>query len=178
MATESSVGLKKIEIADVVKTGTGIPSAWVKELKAAVIGTATFSETANTSTDIRIEQQPTGIYRRLTTEYGIKTIAVSLYDVSADNLNKLKGGTVTAAVPGTSGKKWNASREAVDIEQAVRLTTFDDFKIIIPRARLEALIDWPLTVGDLGKVAITFTALLPELTTVSDLIVEEPTPSA
>lgn len=174
MSKESSVGLKKIEVADV--PATGLPTTWI-ELKAAVIGTATLSESAATKTPLRIEQAPQGVYRNLTTEYGVKTFVVSLYDVSADNLNKLKGGTVTPAVPGTSGKIWKSGRDVVNKEQAVRMTTSDGFIIILPRTDFEALIDWPMTVGDAGKVALTFTALLPADESLSDIQVQEPTPA-
>lgn len=168
---ESSVGLKKVEIADV--PATGLPTVWT-ELKAAEIGSATLSESANTTENIKIEQSPSGNYRTIITEYGVKTFVVRLYDVTADNLNKLKGGTVTPAVPGTSGKIWKAPREAVSKNQAVRLTTFDDYKIILPNGFLEALIDWPMTVGALGGVALTVTAQLPADATLSDIEVEEP----
>lgn len=167
---QSSVGLKKVEIADV--PATGLPTTWT-ELKATEIGSATLSESANTTENIKIEQSPSGTYRTLITEYGVKTFVIRLYDVTADNLNKLKGGTV---VPGGAGKgkTWKAPREAVSKNQAVRLTTFDDYKIILPNGFLEALIDWPMTVGALGGVALTITAQLPADTSLSDIEVEEP----
>ena len=175
MAKESSVGLKKIEIAAV--PASGLPTVWT-ELKAVKIGSAVLSESEDSTTNIKIEQKPKSTYRKVTTEYGESTIAVEVYDVTAANLLLLKGGNVTAAVPGTSGAKWNKGSEAVEIEKAVKLTTFDDFVIIMPQAHVSALINWPLTVGELGSVAITFTALQPDDTTLAELIIQEPTPAA
>lgn len=171
MANESSVGLKKIEIAAV--PASGLPTAWT-ELKAVKIGSAVLSESEDSTTNIKIEQKPKATYRKVTTEYGETTIAVEVYDVTADNLLLLKGGTVAAAVPGTSGKQWKKGSEAVEIQKAVKLTTFDDFIIIIPQAHVSALINWPLTVGELGSVSITFTALQPTDTSLEEIIVEEP----
>jgi hypothetical protein len=154
---ESSVGLKKIEIA--VPTVTGLPTVWT-EIMAAKIGSATFAESAPSKTDIKIEQKPKLVYRRVTTEEGVTTFVVSIYDVSPATLAVLKGGVVTGDGT-TTPKTWGKPAEVVDLQKAVKLTTFDDYLITVPLADLQALINWPLTVGDLGSVDLTFTVLSP-----------------
>lgn len=170
---KSSVGLKKIEFADPV--AEGLPSVWTT-IGDTQIGSASVTETEPTSTDIRIEEKPNSIYRRLTTEGGIEQFAANIYDLSADTILALKGGSVTGDGSSTA-KKWSKSQELVTINKAVRITTFDDFVITFPNGLVQATINWPLTVGDLGQIAITVTAQAPLDSDLSDVEITEPLPA-
>jgi len=170
MAVEkSSLGLKKIEIADV--PATGLPTAWV-ELEDAQIDSASLTEGEATFEDIYIEQQR-DVYRRIETQAGALTFTVQLYDVGADVLNLLKGGTVVPAT-GTTGKKWKAPTETIQIVKAVRLTSLDDYKFVIPRGQVSALITFALAKSGLATITLTITATKPSDDTLSIVEVEEP----
>lgn len=167
---ESSVGLKKIEIAAVPEAG--LPVVWT-ELKAVKIGSAKLTEAAPSTTDVKIEQKPTSTYRKITTEAGETTLTVELYDVTPDNLVLLKGGSVTGDGDATP-KVWKKGVSSAEIQKAVRLTTNDDFVIILPQAHVEAVINWALTVGDLATLSVTFTPLQPTDVTLPSIQIEQP----
>lgn len=167
MAVEnSSLGLKSIKIADVV--ANGLPTSFTVEIPDAQIDSATVTETEPTREDIRTEQRK-GVYRRITTEDGSVSYTVQTYDLSTDQLEALKGGTVTPATA-TVGKRWGRT-EQVEMRKAVEIITLDDFKILFPNADVMALITWPTAKGALGTLTITFTALDHPM---GDVIIEEP----
>jgi len=167
MAVEnSSIGLKSIKIADV--NPLKIPETFTVELEDTQVGSASITETPATYENIRVEQKK-GIYRRIKTEEGEVTYTTQLYDLSVDQIELVKGGTITPATA-TTGKRWGRT-ETVEITKALQLVTFDDFKIYFPNASISALITWPTTVGALGTMTLTFTGLdHPE----GDIIIEEP----
>ncbi|WP_282638095.1 hypothetical protein [Sphingobacterium thalpophilum] len=167
MAVEhSSIGLKSIKIAEV--DPAAIPTTFNLELEDAQVGSATVTETEATKENIRTEQRK-GIYRRITTQEGEVTYTVQLFDLSVDQINAVKGGTVTPATA-TVGKRWGRT-ETVDIIKALQLVTFDDFKIYFPKADVSALITWPTTKTALGTITLTFTALEHPA---GDIVIEEP----
>lgn len=168
-AKESSLGLKKLEIADVVNTG--LPSVWT-ELEDVKIGTASLVESEPSTQDIFIEQKA-GVYRNITTQEGVKTLTFELYDVSPANLALLKGGTVTAASE-SKGSTWKGSTSSVEIEKAVKVTTLDDYVLTIPNGKVVANINWLLTKEDLATVKVTITAQEPLDDTLGDVMVEAP----
>lgn len=172
-ANESSLGLKKIELADVLPTG--IPTAWT-ELEDTPIESATLSETEPTTENIFIEQSK-NVYRTITTEDGVMTLVIDTYDVSPANIARLKGGTVTTATS-SEGSKWQASNEVVEINKAIKITTLDDYILIIPNGKVVANINWQLTKTALARVTITITAQAPLDPTLGALIVEAPDKTA
>ncbi|TDS14727.1 hypothetical protein [Sphingobacterium paludis] len=166
MAVEkSSLGLKRIGIADVLPNA--LPAAFT-ELEDAQIDSASVTESEPTTEDVRIEQKK-GIYRRIETAEGSTVFTVQLYDVSADNIAALKGGTVTPATAQV-GKRW-ARKETVEITKALELVTLDDYKIYIPNGYVIALITWALSKSALATITLTITAQDHEL---GDILIEEP----
>lgn len=162
----SSLGLKSLKIADVV--AAALPAAFDVELYDAQVGSASVTETEPTTENIQIEQKR-GTYRKITTADGETTYTVQLYDLSTDQIQAVKGGTVAPATAEV-GKRWSRT-EQVEINKAVEIVTLDDFKIIFPNAHVSALITWPTTKGALGTITVTFTA---QDHPMGDVIVEEP----
>jgi len=170
MAVEnSSLGLKYIGLGE--KLPTGLQETYT-ELEDAQIDSASLTETDATYEDIRIEQKP-GIYRRIVTEEGSIVFTVQLYDVSPDNINLLKGGTVTAATE-TVGKRWHMSKETVNIQKALKLVTLDDYIIYIPNGFVSALITWNLAKSQLATITLTITAQDVSDEDLGNVIIEEP----
>jgi len=152
-AENSSLGLKYIGVADV--TANAVPTVYT-ELEDAVIDSASVTENEPTTEDIRIEQSR-GIYRTITTEEGSTVFAVQLYDVSVDNLELLKGGTVTAPSAG-KGKTWSNKDSSFEVNKAVKLETLDGYKLYIPNGRVVALVTFALAKSGLATVSLTITA--------------------
>lgn len=172
-AKKSSLGLKKIEIADV--TAVGLPSSWT-ELEAVKIGTAVFAETEPSTEDVRIEQK-SGIYRSITTEDGVTTLEFELYDVSPANIALLKGGTATTATT-LKGSSWKKGSETIDISKAVRATTLDDYVLIIPNGKVIATVNWMLSKSELATVRVKITAQEPLDSTLGEWEMEAPDKTA
>jgi len=169
MAVEkSSLGLKKIGIAPV--DAAAIPGTWTV-LEDAKIGSATLTENEPTTEDIRIEQKAS-VYRTITTEEGSTEFTVELYDVAADTIALLKGGTVQPADTGAGiGRRWSSKDAAFEVVKAVRLETLDGYKVYIPNGKVSATITFALTRGELATVTVKITAQDHALGAV---IVEEP----
>src|SRR5690606_7992090 len=165
-AKESALGLKKIEIADVV--ASGLPSVWT-ELEDVKIGTASLVETEASTQNIFIEQSM-DVYRNIVTEPGVTTLAFELYDVSPANLALLKGGTASAA-SSSANSKWKKG-DTISMQKAVKVTTLDDQVITLPNGSLIANINWVLTKGDLATIAVTVTAQKPLDSTLSAIEIE------
>jgi len=164
----SSLGLRKIEIAEV--DPAAIPAAWT-ELEDAKIDSATLTENEPSTEDIRIEQRR-GVYRTITTEEGSTVFTVELYDVSADNIARLKGGTVSPADAGAGiGRRWSSKDAAFEVSKAVRLETLDGYRVYIPNAKVQALITFQLSRSGLATMTLTATA---QDHPMGDVIVEEP----
>lgn len=172
-ASESSLGLKKLEIADVINTG--LPTTWV-ELEDVVIGSAVLAESEPSTEDIFTEQS-SQLYRKIVTQDGVKTLTFEVYDVSPANLALLKGGTATAATS-SKGSTWQGSTNTVQINKAVKLTTLDNYTITIPNGSVISVLNWTATKQELAKVTVTITALAPKDVTLGDVIVEAPDKTA
>jgi len=154
MAVEnSSLGLKYIGVADV--DPLAIPEIYT-ELEDAQIDSASVTESEPSTEDIRTEQKP-GIYRTITTEEGSTVFTVQLYDVSTDNLELLKGGTVTAPAAG-KGKRWSNKNASFEVNKALKLETLDGFKYYIPNGKVVALVTFALAKSALATITLTITA--------------------
>lgn len=154
MAVEkSSLGLKYVGVAEV--DPLVIPEIYT-ELEDAQIDSASVTENEPTTEDIRIEQK-TGIYRTITTEEGSTVFTVQMYDVSVDNLELLKGGTITPAAAGV-GKRWSNKDTKFEVKKALKLETLDGFKLYIPNGRVIALVTFALSKSGLATLTLTITA--------------------
>jgi len=164
----SSLGLKHIGIAAVDQTD--IPTAWT-ELEDAKIDSATLTENEPSTEDVRIEQKR-GVYRTIVTEEGSTVFTVELYDVSADNIARLKGGAVTPADTAAGiGRRWSSKDASFDVYRAVRLETLDGYKVYIPNGKVSALVTFQLSRSGLATLTLTVTA---QQHPKGEVIVEEP----
>lgn len=150
---KSSLGLKYIGIAEV--TPAAVPTTYV-ELEDAQIDSASVTENEPSTEDIRIEQK-SGVYRTIVTEEGSTVFTVQLYDVSVDNLEKLKGGTVTPSAA-QIGKRWSNKDSSFEINKALKLETLDGYKLYIPNGKVIALVTFALAKSSLATVTLTITA--------------------
>ncbi|PVH26299.1 phage tail tube protein [Sphingobacterium corticibacter] len=154
MAVEkSSLGLKYIGISNVSTTPF---SATYKELEDAQIDSASLTESEPTTEDIYIEQK-TNVYRNITTQMGSTVFTVQLYDVSADTLNLLKGGTVSAPTASV-GKRWSNKNTNFEVTKALKLITLDGFIGYIPNGKVTANVTFSLAKSALATVTLTITA--------------------
>jgi len=164
----SSLGLKYIGVAEV--DPAEIPAVYA-ELEDAKIDSATLTENEPSTEDVRIEQKR-GVYRTITTEEGSTVFTVELYDVSADNIARLKGGAVQPAVPADGiGKRWSSKDASFEVAKAVRLETLDGYKVYIPNGKVSALVTFQLSRSGLATITLTVTA---QQHPKGEVIVEEP----
>lgn len=165
----SSLGLSLLEVANVATTG--LPTTW-EVLEDVKIGTGNFTEDEGSTENIEIEQTDE-IYRTITTKGSVKKLTFELYDVSPDNLVKLKGGTVTPATA-SNGKIWNMGETSLDIFKSVRVTTKDGYKLIIANGHVKARITWPLSKSELATVLVEITVNKPKDIALKSFTVEHP----
>lgn len=163
-STNSSIGLKKIEIADVV--AKGLPTAYT-ELEDVKIGTAILSETEPTINEIYTEQRP-NVYRAVTAQEGVTTLSFEIYDVSPATIAKLKGGTVTAGL-------WKGSKNTISITKSVRVTTLDNYVIDIPNGKVVATLNWTLSKEELASISVKITAQEPSDADLGIIQIKSPT---
>lgn len=95
-------------------------------------------------------------------EQGIKTLKFQLTDMSADNLVKYLGGTVTAGTGGTPDSLAIPS-DIVGIEKAFVVTTDDGSKITIHRGHVYGKVMADVTKRGTWKVDVTVEVLQPNL---------------
>ncbi|QQT43352.1 Uncharacterised protein [Sphingobacterium multivorum] len=165
----SSLGLKLLELADV--PATGLPTTW-EVLEDVKIGTANLTEEEDTTEDIEIEESD-DTYRTIKTKKGAIKLTFELYDVSPQNLKKLKGGTVTDATA-TAGDIWSPDENSIDIYRAARVTTKDGYKLVFANGFVKARITWNLTKSELATVTVEITANKPIDPTLKIFTVEHP----
>ena len=80
-----------------------------------------------------------------------------IYDFDNANMETLFGGTTAAGPP----KSWAAPAAQPDVEQSIEILDKNSNKIEIPRAKLVASIDAPLTSEEPARVKIVATVLTP-----------------
>jgi hypothetical protein len=150
MAEKRSFGLKSIKIGAIaVDGGMGTVLA---ALGVTSEGTAVLTKEEDEVKEFFCEESDDPI--EMITKKGKTTLEFGIVDVTADTLVKVLGGTADAGV-------WKAPASAPSIEQSIEVVTKKDVKIEIPRAMLQASIDWNLGKEALATVKIKATVLTP-----------------
>jgi hypothetical protein len=155
MAEKRSFGLKSIKIGDIaVDGGMGTVLA---ALAVTSQGTANFAKAEDEVKEFFCEESDDPI--ELVTKKGRTTLEFSINDVTPATLEKVLGGTVDVSVP--ASPVWEAPDSAPDLEKSIEVISKKDVKIEIPRARINASIDWKLGTDALATVKIKATVLTP-----------------
>lgn len=155
MAAKARIGLKKIEMGNVAVDG-GMGTS-LTEIGATVSDTAVFANEAPNVTDFNIEEQTAPFYSQSTP--GKFTVQWSSYNVEPAALVQTMGGTVTTDASGNT--VYTAPVDAPNIEQSVKATMKDNTVLSIPRARIDAVLQWNFQKTKLAQVDYTATALQP-----------------
>jgi len=159
-----SVGLKVIEVADVVPAG-GMPTE-MASLGKTLRGTANFTTEQDTIQDFWSEEQPTVPEESVVTEAGLKNLTFNLMEWDNEVLIDVFGGTTKEATVTTGGKtyaveKYVAPSDTVIVEKAVRAITPYNMGLDIPRAKIIARFIWNFTRTEIAQIEIVARALAP-----------------
>lgn len=147
-------GLVNVELGTIESDG-GV-SLTFAPVGETVSGTATMGTEDNTVTDFNIEESSSPI-ESVVTQPGKITFNWSTYNVDADQLVKLFGGTKITGPP----VKWEAPDSFIDVEKSIKLTDKKGNVVVIPRAKLSAKLGLAFSKDKLGQVDIAATVLQP-----------------
>lgn len=152
-------GLVTIKLGDVANDGT--MGTALTAIGDTVKDSCIFNETEATKTEFFIEESDDPV-DSFTSQKGIETISWSTYNCSAQNLQRLFGGTVTGA--GTVGDpyKWQPSDNQPEIEQSIEITDRKGNKLQVVRAKLTPKKAISFQATRLGQIDIVATILAPE----------------
>ena len=161
----TGIGLKKAYFGDVNPAG-GMPTT-MAQLARTLKGTASFTTEADTTSDFYCEEEPAAPVVSVPNEPGLKQVKLNLMEWDNETLIKVFGGSEGAAEDVTiegktySVKKYQAPRDIMTINMAVRVVSVHNVVIDIPNAQLTARFQWNLSRGDIAQIEITAKALAP-----------------
>jgi hypothetical protein len=147
-------GLAKIEYADIANDG-GAGTVFT-EIGETVAGSCQLTSSDPQSTDFNIEESDSPVESVVSTPAEI-SLATSTYDVSADQLVALFGGTKTAGPPVT----WEAPDQLPELEKTFRLTDKKGNTILIPRGKIASKLGVSFAKDKLGQLDLTIKVLQP-----------------
>lgn len=160
-----SVGLKKAYFAGVNPSG-GMP-AEMKQLAKTLQGTASFNNDADTTQDFYSEEEPFAPEESVVTTPGLKYIRLNFMEWDNEVLVALFGGVVAKSQKVTIEDKtytvdiYNAPKDTVQVEMAVRVISLYNVVIEVPRAKVTARFVWNLTRTEIAQIEVTATAQAP-----------------
>lgn len=127
------------------------------EFAKTVKGSMTLSESEATINDFFVEEQVAPV-ESVITEDSKMEVTWKCYDLSAEIMQIVKGGTTT---DGTTDTTWKAPTTSVTIKKAIELTTNSGVKILIPNANIIARIDGTMSKEDMLQMEVKATPLDP-----------------
>lgn len=156
MAEVRTFGMKSVKMGDVAVGGGMGTSLSLLGDGTTLEGTASFTKEEDAETPFHSEEadDPFDIILKK----GVSTLEFAIVDFTPATLVRVLGGEVN----GTSGE-WEAPDQAPDIEQSLEVITQRNVKLQIPRAKIKARIEWPLSKEDVGRVVIKAIVLKPTL---------------
>jgi hypothetical protein len=157
MPAEYASGLEYVKLGDIEADGT--MGETLVTLGNTVAGSMTFTTEEGTTTDFNIEEQDAPIKSNV--QAGASRIAWECYDVSAQTMQKIFGGTVTGAGTELSPYVWQAPKKIVAKEQSIELRNAEGHILRIVRASVFPTINWGFTKDQLAKFAVSATILTP-----------------
>lgn len=147
-------GLAKIEYADIA--GDGGAGTSFTEIGETVNGSCTITSTDPQTTDFNIEESDSPVESVVSTPAEI-SLATSTYNVEADQLVALFGGTKTAGPPVV----WEAPDQLPEMEKTFRLTDKKGNVILIPRAKIQSKLNISFAKDKLGQLDLAIKVLQP-----------------
>lgn len=153
MSEKRSFGLKSVKMGPPEADGGMCLTPTLLGDGATLEGTASFTKEEDTEKPIYSEESDDPI--EIIQKKGLSVLEFAIADLTAATMVRVLGGTDTAG-------KWEAPDVAPDIEQSFEVTTQRDVVIKIPRAKVKARVEWPLTKEDLGRIVIKATVLKPK----------------
>jgi hypothetical protein len=151
---KTKIGLTSIKTGAIA--GDGGMGTSLSDIGYTVADTAILATEQGTTTDFKIEEQDDPVYSILS-EKGRTTLSWSTYDVDAETLVRLFGGTRTAGPP----EKWEAPATTPELEQSIEANMKDGGKIEIVRAKIVSNFQWNLQKTKLAQIDIVATVLTP-----------------
>lgn len=157
MAKQRGWGLTSITVGDIEADG-GMGLVLTEIFGDTVLGSATLTSTEPTREDIKIEEAADPI-DTIVTDEGSWELRFSSYNLSADTLALVFGGTVTGS---GDDKVWEAPATQPTVEKSVEVRTKNGRTLQIPRMKLVGQIEWAFDKARYGQVNIIGTVLVPE----------------
>lgn len=164
---KTSIGLSLLRMGAVA--GDGGMGTSLTALGYTVADTAVLATEQGTTTDFKIEEQDDPVYS-IQSEKGRTTLSWSCYDVDADTLVRLFGGTKTAGPP----EVWEAPPSTPEFEYSIELTPKSGGLIQIPRAKVVANFQWNLQKTKLAQIDIVATILTPTKANTGPIKITDP----
>lgn len=152
-------GLKAITMGDPAADG-GMGTALTEVFGATVKGTATLTSTEPTSEEVEIEETDE-LYDEIQTKAGSWSLKASTYNISAETMRKLFGGTVAGTAP---NQTWSApvGGVSVAVHQSVSAETRGGAKFNFVKMKLTATANISFDKAKLGQIDWTGKVLTPD----------------
>jgi len=162
MSETRTFGMKSVKMGDVgVDGGMGNSLSLLGD-GTTLEGTASFTKEEDAEVPFSSEEADDPF--EIILKKGVSTLEFTIVDFTPATLVRVLGGTINA----TSGD-WEAPDQAPDIEQSVEVITQRNLKLEIPRAKIKARIEWPLSKEDVGRIVIKAIVLKPTLAGVKSI---------
>jgi hypothetical protein len=149
-----SIGLTSLKLGAIA--GDGGMGTTLVALGNTVADSCVLATEEGQTQEFKIEEQDDPVMT-VQSEKGKTTLTWSSYDVDADILLKLFGGSVAAGPP----KVWSAPDSVPILEQSIEIVPKSGGKIEIVRAQVIAKLQWNLNKTRLAQIDIVATVLAP-----------------
>lgn len=160
MSETRTFGLKSLKMGDVgVDGGMGNSLSLLGD-GTTLEGTASFTKEEDAEVPFSSEEADDPF--EVILKKGVSTLEFTIVDFTPATLVRVLGGTV-------NGTDWEAPDQAPDIEQSVEVITQRNLKLEIPRAKIKARIEWPLSKEDVGRIVVKAIVLKPTLAGVKSI---------
>lgn len=151
------IGLVDIKIGAIA--GDGGMGTTLVAIGNTVADSPSFTTEDPTKQDFNIEEQDAPVYS-ITTSPGKKSFAWSCYDVDADTMVDLFGGTKVAAAGGAP-EMWKAPNQLPEIEKSLQLNWKNGGGIDFPRVKITSKVAFSFKKTALSQIDIVADVLQP-----------------
>lgn len=157
MAKQRVYGLASIVIGDIAGDG-GMGTVLTEVFGDTVPGSAVLENTEGTYEPVNIEEDSAPI-DNITTQEGTWTLRFSSYNISADALILIFGGSKTGTAP---NEIWSAPDNEPTVEKSVIATTKGGVEFAVPRMKLVGNASFAMDKTRYGQINVVGTILKPE----------------
>lgn len=151
--------LKALKVGDPAVDG-GMGTTLTELFGATVKGSASLTATEPTSEEVEIEEIDT-IYDEITTKGAVWTLKISTYNISADTMKAVFGGTITGTAPALV---WSPPVDGVsaNIYQSVNAESRTGIKFDFVKMKVIGVPNITFDKTKLGQLDITFKCVTPD----------------